>query len=573
MTNTLSRKSKISRGGMWTLVHLTAVIAFVTGGVLAEASDHEFIQNLMETMTLSDKIGQMAQIDINEMTEDDPLEPGKKRLDMARVKTVIGENGVGSVLNYIQGRPFTPKEMREATMLIQEVAKNFSRPPVIWGLDSVHGANYVHGAILSPQPINIAATFNTSVSYAAGQLASRDTRAVGINWLFSPLMGLAIEPFWSRIYETFGEDPLVVAAMGSNMIAGIQTDLQDGGIPSKAAACAKHFVGYSAPHNGHDRSPAWIPTRHLYQYFVPPWQAAIQEQVLTVMESYSETDGVPNVANPNTLRYLLRQRLGFQGVLVTDYQEILNLKNWHHISRNEQDAVVHSLREGSVDMSMIPHDEVSFHDSVSDGVANGMLVEERINESAERVLKLKSTLNMFHEELVLEDVNLDKIGQDEESGLDMARQSIVLVKNNGALPLNASPAKKILVTGPSSNSLVYQSGGWTGEWQGVSVSEENRFFTYGETVLAAMNATFGESVTYACGVDIMGDDCEDNLDDKDDSSILDQVNEIYGEVKDWVGFGSGPPSNSMERAAALASEVDTVVICIGEESYTEKVNF
>ena len=205
-------------------------------------------------MTLEDKIGQMAQVDINELVEDDPNEDGKRRLAEAKVKSVIGEHGVGSVLNYIQGRPFTPQEMRQAAMYIQEVAKNYSRPPVIWGLDSVHGANYVHGATVSPQPINIAATFNTSVAYAAGQLSSRDTRAVGINWLFAPLMGLAIEPMWSRAYETFGEDPLLVAEMGAKFIAGIQKDPKDGGIPSTAAACAPAARRRTRPSAGASRA-------------------------------------------------------------------------------------------------------------------------------------------------------------------------------------------------------------------------------------------------------------------------------------------------------------------------------
>lgn len=570
-----SSRRQLAAFGFWAFVQLVPAL-FGVAAAASKNDDKHTIERLLSSMTLEDKIGQMAQVDINELVEDDPNEEGKLRLSEEKVQRVIGEHGVGSVLNVILGRPFTPTEFREAAVYIQQVAKNYSRPPVIWGLDSVHGANYVRGATLTPQPINIAATFNISVASRAGFLSSRDTRAVGINWLFAPLMGLSIEPMWSRVYETFGEDPLLVAKMGSQFIAGIQADAQDGGIPSKAAACAKHFVGYSAPHNGHDRSPAWIPTRHLYQYFVPPWQAAIEEQnVLTVMESYSETDGVPNIANPNTLQYLLRQRLGFKGVLVSDFEEILNLKNWHHITSNEHDSVVHTLREGSLDMSMIPHDEVGFQDSIMQGISNGSLVEGRINKSVERVLQLKSTLNMFHEELVIHDVNLDKIGQDEEEGLDMARQSIVLVKNDqNTLPLDTKLKGKILVAGPSSNSLVYQSGGWTGTWQGIPVDDADKYLTYGTSVLNAMNTTFStESVKFACGVDILGENCEDADNLKDDSTlngILDEVNGVYGKFKDWAGLGAGEPSSSMQRAAALAKDVDTVVICIGEEAYAEK---
>ena len=553
-----------------TLLALFAIVLLLLpgrGNAVQKTAAKMHIEKIMSTMTLQDKIGQMAQIDINELCEEDPSEPDKMRLSPEKVESTIGNHGVGSVLNYVQGRPWTPIEMRQAVVYIQEVARNYSRPPVIWGLDSVHGANYVHGATVTPQPINLAATFNTSLAFAAGQLASRDTRAVGINWLFSPLMGLSLSPFWSRIYETFGEDPWLVSQMGAQMIAGIQ-HVGDGGIPSKAAACAKHFIGYSSPHNGHDRSPAWIPTRHLYQYFVSPWQAAIQEEnVLTVMESYSETDGVPNVANPNTLRYLLRQRLNFNGVLVTDYEEILNLKEWHHISKTAQDAVVHSLREGSVDMSMIPHDEVEFQESVTKGLTTGTLSQERINESVERVLQLKNDLNMFNEEIDLFEVNLDKIGKDQEQVLDMARQSLILVKNEGSsLPIAVTDNLKILVTGPTSDSLVYQSGGWTGEWQGVPVSDEDKYFTYGNSVLEAMKSTFhSDNVRHSCGVDIMGDDCDDAS-----GGIVSEANGVYDKFREWAGFGAGAPSSSMERAASLASDSDIVVICIGEESYTEK---
>jgi beta-glucosidase len=180
---------------------------------------------------------------------------------------------------------------------------------------------------------------------------------------------------------------------------------------------------------------------------------------------------------------------------------------------------------------------------------------------------------MFHEELVIEDPNLDLIGSDTQLGLDMAGESIVLTKNEQeTLPLDVSTSMNILVTGPTASSLTYQSGGWTGEWQGVP--DEEVYFTYGTTVVEGMkSASDGWTIKYTCGVDILGNDCEDPLDDDigdDDSSegdgVLDQVNGMYGKFKDWAGLGRAEPSNSMERAAALASSSDVVVVCIGEES-------
>jgi len=419
---------------------------------------------------------------------------------------------------------------------IQECAQNYSRPPVIWGIDSVHGANFVHGATLTPQPLNIAATFNLSMAYEAGKLASRDTRAAGMTWLFSPLLGLALEPRWSRVYETFGEDPVVVADMSTQMIQGIQTPerYNSTAIPSRAAACAKHFIGYSAPRTGHDRSPAWVPKRHLYQYFVPPWKKAIAEGgVMSVMESYSEIDGVPMAANPEALNYLLRQRLEFDGLLVTDFQEIEHLQSWHRVTPN---ATLHALSETSIDMSMIPLDAAAFRESVLRALADQAFPADRIHESAKRVLQLKQKLYMFDEQLSLEDPNLELVGGDEQLALRMVRESIVLTKNkDDVLPLSSSPALNIHVTGPTSNSRVYQSGGWVHQWQGAP---DESWFTYGSTVTQALkNSAYWDKVTNSCGTDILGQDCE---------------------------------PQSIAKAVEAAKLADVVVVCLGEETYAEK---
>ena len=154
----------------------------------------------------------------------------------------------------------------------------------------VHGANYIQEATWSPSPLNLAATFDTTYATMAGAWASQDTRAAGINWLFSPLLGLAWHSSFSRVYETFGEDPWLVGRFASAMIQGIQQpDANTSVVPNRAAACGKHFIGYPFPRTGHDRSPSWIPTRHLYQYFVLPWQHVLKETNLqTIMESYSK---------------------------------------------------------------------------------------------------------------------------------------------------------------------------------------------------------------------------------------------------------------------------------------------
>lgn len=516
------------------------------------------VERWLESMSVEDKIGQMSQIDINVLLGEDGA--GGKRIDPQVVEKWIGKAGIGSVLNTVSV-PWTAEQYRSAAMLIQQTAEDYHRPPVIWGLDSVHGANYVHGAIVSPQPINLAATFNLTTAEQAGRLASRDTRAAGINWLFSPLLGIAIEPKWSRVYETFGEDPHLVGEMAQAMTDGIQAPDEDPtAIPSAAAACAKHFVGYSAPHNGHDRSPSWIPTRHLYQYFVPPWKK-VARKTLTVMESYTETDGVPNVGNRQSTDYLLRNRLGFDGVLVTDYEEMLNLHNWHHVTGRDGDAVVDSLRESTIDMSMIPWDPQGYRTAIEDGLHAHWLDEARLTASAQRVLKLKEQLRMFDEKLVEEDVNLGKVGTDEAVVLDMVRQSIVLAKNdNATLPLRPSVDRrpKVVVTGPTSSSLRYQSGGWTWQWQGAPNDED--WFTYGNTLVGAFSSETTLDVSYRCGVDILGGECDD-VDNGADDSVVEHLEE-------WVGLGG--PKNSIARTIHAISDADVVIIGVGEENYTEK---
>jgi beta-glucosidase len=464
---------------------------------------------------------------------------GSLILNQTALDYYIGQLGVGSVLNTVDGVAWTAREYRNIMMQIQECAANYSRPPVIWGLDSVHGANFVHGAILTPQPLNLAATFNRTVAWEAGKLASRDTRAAGINWLFSPVLGLALEPRWSRVYETFGEDPFLVGEMASQMIQGIQyyaeTNATQRPIPSRAAACAKHFIGYSQPVHGHDRSPSWIPNRHLYQYFVPPWKKAIEAgKVLSVMESYTETDGVPNVANPETINYLLRQRLKFDGVVVTDFEEMRHLYHWHHVAMNETDAVSYALSEASVDMSMIPWNAKDFREGILHGLRNNILSPERLDESARRILKMKEDLNMFDETIRLDDPNLELVGTDAALVQEMVEQGIILAKNEAqTLPLS-SDSLNILVTGPTANSRVYQSGGWTSQWQGAP---DEFWFTYGSTVADAMMDETSWNVTYSCGVDILGTECE---------------------------------TRSIENAVKVAKNSNVVVIGVGEEAYTEK---
>lgn len=539
------------------------------------------------------QIGQMVQMDVSMlMTTTEPIQFDQDLLD-----EYIGKRGVGSVLNnhYL----WKAADYRREVIRMQETARKYNRPPVIWGLDSVHGANYVLDAVVTPQPINLAASFNKSLAFEAGKLASRDTRRAGIPWLFSPLLGLSWNPFWSRVYETFGEDPLLVGDMAESMIQGIQmlNDEEDinGLLPSRAAASAKHYVGYSNPHNGHDRAPSSIPMRHLYQYFLLPWRKALLgsntslSKPMTVMESYTEIDGIPNVANRRTLDHMLRKELKYNdGMVVTDYNEITNLERWHHIAKDTKKAVLAAMVEGTVDMSMMGNlnDVLAFFDAMEgclglddNNDTTTEFLRERVRKSAQNVMKLKSDLNMFEESF-----ELGPLPQDGDSSyptqndldivLDMTRESIVMTKNeNDALPLiNAqrfsADAIKILVTGPTSDSLSFQAGGWTGEWQGVNSNKEREWFTSDgyKTVLEALKDEPDKfEVKHECGVDILGNHCSEDLEDQNSDEGGKQNKNLLDVVRGWIhGVGGNNDGSS------YSGQLDAIVVCLGEENYAEK---
>ena len=537
----------------------------------------------LSKMSINDKIAQMAQIDIHMIVHEQLLLSTPKIQNNHSILSVLkhdkieyyfGKIGVGSLLvTPFTNQYFTASQYRTIVRVIQNTTQSYNRPPVLFGIDSVHGANYIKNAIMTPQQLNIASTFNTTNAYEAGIMASRDSRRAGISWIFSPILGLGIESLWARMYETFGEDPLLVGEMGKAMVTGIQQqdeEVDNFIVPRKSAACAKHFIGYSAPRTGHDRSPSWIPRRHLYQYFLKPWKAVLSKNkeekeqngiAMTVMESYTEYDGVPNVANHESLYKILRQQLEFDGVLVTDFEELKNLVSWHKTSGDIVEAVKMTLVDGTVDINMTPFDYNDWLDSVlrtmnimdSNQITSSSNIStarnefapypsypnqvkmERIDESVRRILELKEDLNLFDEIITKDNGNVQGIGspQDRDVAKEMAKESIVLTKNdNYALPI-ANENVRVHITGPTSDSVAYQSGGWTIQWQG---NENDDAFSYGTTILDAAQIGNEWEVSFSCGVDILGYECQVGL-----NKNLHQV-----------------------------ADADYVIICVGEEAYTEK---
>lgn len=268
---------------------------------------------------------------------------------------------------------------------------------------------------------------------------------------------------WARVYENFGEDPYMSSIMGAAAVRGYQGQYKSD--RTKVAASMKHFIAYGAPYSGQDRDTTVVSDRTIHDFFVPGFRAAVDAGVATAMESYIDVNGEPVVASHKYLQEMLREQLGFKGMLVTDWAEIENLYTTHKVAASHRDAVSMSIGSTSVDMSMVPSD-VIFFDELKALVLDGVISEDRVNESAERLLQLKKDLGLLEPDGWKADRSLE-IGKPEDIELarQAARESITLLKNDqDVLPLKSD--QRVLVVGPTASDLSHLAGGWTIYWQG-----------------------------------------------------------------------------------------------------------
>ncbi len=485
------------------------------------------VELLLSQMTLEEKIGQMSQFTIDMIIADSTNRFGRDvELDSAKLYTILVKYKAGSILN-VAAHAYSLETWRKIIAGIQDVAMNHTRLgiPVIYGIDAIHGANYVTGATLFPQQIAQAATWNPDLTEKIAEITAYETRAAGIPWNFSPVLGLGRQPVWPRFYETFGEDVYLAKQFAAAMIRGYQGD--DPSDPHRVAACMKHFIGYSFPLSGRDRTPAWIPERFLLEYFVPPFQTAVDNGVLTAMINSGEINGIPTHADKAIVTDLLRGKMGFDGVVVTDWEDIIRLHTAYHVAKDVKEAVKLAFDAG-IDISMIPYD-TTFMSIVKQLVAEGQITEQRIDRSVRRILKLKYKLGLFDNPLPNpDDYPLFGSKQFDSISLQAAREAITLLKNrNNILPLDKNT--KILVTGPTANSMRSLNGGWTYTWQGERTDSALAGYL---TIYEALAKKF-KNVTYVPGTTY--------------DSIID-----------------------IDAAVGAAKASDAIVLCLGEPSYTEK---
>jgi beta-glucosidase len=497
------------------------------------------IDALLRRMTLEEKVGQMTQLAIGMIAKGRDQEI---QIDPAKLDKAIVRYGVGSILNVAE-QALTVEKWHEIISQIQETATKKTRLgiPVIYGIDSIHGANYVQGATLFPQEIGMAATWNPELMKRGSEISAMETRAAGIPWSFSPVLDIGRQPLWPRFYETFGEDPYLAKVMGVAFVRGMEGS--DVGSQDHVATSLKHYMGYSFSFNGRDRTPAWIPENYLREYFLPTFDAAVKAGAHTVMVNSAEINGIPGHVNHHILTDILRDELGFKGFVVSDWEDIKKLVTVWHVAATEKDATRMAIMAG-IDMSMVPLD-YSFADYLIALVKEGAVPQSRVDEAVRRILRVKFELGLF-ENPIPNAALKSKIGLSEsrQASLQAARESMTLLKNaNSLLPLAKDP--KVLVTGPTADSLVSLNNGWTYVWQG---SEEALYPRDRPTIRRAIEAKVGAAnVTYLPGTKI--------------------------------SRPPGSPSNStptnletevdIPAAVRAARAADVVVLCLGEGSYTE----
>lgn len=496
------------------------------------------IEALLRQMTTEEKVGQMTQLTIDMVTSGDDQEV---RIDPVKLEKAINKYGVGSILN-VNNQALPMERWHEIINGIQAAAaKTRLKIPVIYGIDSIHGANYIQGATLFPQEIGMATTWNPQLMQKAAEITAMETRAAGIPWSFSPMLDVGRNPIWPRFWETFGEDPYLAKLMGMAFVRGLEgADVSDG---RSVASSLKHYVGYSYPLNGRDRTPAWIPENYLREYFLPPFDAAIRGGARTVMVNSASINGVPGHTNKRLLTDILKGEMKFDGLIVTDWDDIKKLVTQWKVAADEKEATRQAVMAG-IDMSMVPL-SYSFSDHLIALVKEKKVPMSRIDDAVRRILRVKFELGLF-DNAVPDKSLLANFGKAEypEVALDAARESIVLLKNqNNILPLPKN--KKVLVTGPTADSLISLNNGWTYVWQG---SEPSLYPKDKPTIQRAIEEKLGEkNFEFVQGTRIIR---------KPGSPSNSNPTDIDQEV-------------DIKKAVDEAKDADYVVLCLGEGSYTE----
>ncbi|NJK43508.1 MAG: beta-glucosidase [Pleurocapsa sp. SU_196_0] len=417
------------------------------------------VADLLSRMSLPEKAGQMVQVNVTRLMGSGPWDRGP--LNTGFLEDVLGKAQVGSVLSGGGAAPVpnTPRAWAEMTNALQRftLSKSRLKIPLLYGADGVHGHNNVPVATMFPHNFGAAAAFDAKLGEQMALSTARAMRATGVRWNFAPDADLGRDPRWGRFYETFGEQP----ALASSFVAAQVRGFQGGSV----AATVKHFVGYGLAPDGRDRAPATVSDTDLRELLLPPFRAAIDAGAMSLMVNSGALNGEPVHASGRLLTNLLRGELKFGGVVISDWDDVANLKTVHRVASSDAEAVQQAVMAG-VDVMMVPIEAASTAAVLVKLVEGGQVTRARVDEAVSRVLTLKFKLGLFEQPFV-DETQADAAMLDRDLARRAASATMTLLKNDaGVLPLS-SDTKTLLIVGDAANDASRQLGGWSVEWQGL----------------------------------------------------------------------------------------------------------
>lgn len=497
------------------------------------------VEQTLKKLTLEEKIGQMMELVTDLFGAND--KNGVFYIDEHKTDSILSRYKIGSILNAPNTCAPTAKQWEKYIAQIQKISMKRIGIPCVFGLDQNHGSTYTQGGTLFPQNINVAATFNREIARRSAEATAYETRAVSVPWTYSPTVDLGRDARWPRIWENFGEDCYLSSEMGKEMVYGFQGEDPNNIDQYHIATSMKHFMGYGVPWTGKDRTPAYISPADLREKHFAPFLAGLQAGALTVMVNSASVNGMPMHANKEFLTGWLKEETGWDGVLITDWADINNLYTREMVAKDKKDALRIAINAG-IDMIMEPYscDACGY---LVELVKEGKIPMSRIDDACRRVLRMKYRLDLFKNP-TQKLKNYPKFGGEEfaKLALEGATESMVLLKNeklqdgNPVLPL--AKGKKILLTGPNANQMRCLDGGWSYTWQGHRTDE---FAGKYNTIYEAFCNEYGK-----------------------ENVILNQGVTYNEKGKYWE---ENEPQ--IQGAVDAAKNVDVIVACIGENSYTE----
>lgn len=497
-----------------------------------ELPTEERIADLLGRMTLEEKVGQMMQLDARSGDLDD----------------LIVNKHVGSILHT------SPSDLPKAVETVN--TKTRLGIPLVIGDDCIHGYSFWPGATIFPEQLGMATTWDSEKVQAAGRATAEEVSTTGVHWTFSPVLCIARDTRWGRVGETFGEDPYLIGEMASSIVKGYQGGAKAGEPLAKDAilACAKHFAGYSETQGGRDASEADLSHRKLESWFLPPFERVAKEGCGTFMLGYESIEGVPVTFNKWLLSDKLRGAWNYQGTLITDWDNVGRSVWEQKVKPDYAQAAADAVKSGNDLVMTTP----KFYEGAIEAVKTGLLDESLIDAAVARILALKFRLGLFEDPRLPDQERIDAvIGSEEHQqlNLEVAREAVALLKNNGSLPFNAAGVKRIAVVGPLADDAQTQLGDWAGSSGQINWMPDGHPREMITTVLDGFKQLSPEGceVVYSRGANIV-------------DLVPDPEGEFYpdGQPRPKVGVSAKLDRALLDEAVENARQSDLIVAVVGD---------